>query len=259
MQVDLHNHTTLCNHATGSITEYVENAIKKNINIFGFSDHAPMNFDTKYRMNFDQMRWYENEVKRVKKIYQNRIEILLGYEVDYLPNYIDKRVLDSNVDYLIGSVHFINKWGFDNPEFIGVYKNQSIDKIWEDYFYLIENMAKDNLFDIVGHLDLIKVFKFMPKKDIRLIAKKALRAIKKSGMSIELNGAGLRKPINQIYPSDILLDEIAFMNIPITFGNDAHSVDQVGMFNKELVNKAKSFGYTQCVTYQQRNSKMIKI
>ena len=77
-------------------------------------------------------------------------------------------ILNANVDYLIGSVHFLqNKnemWGFDNPEFIGVYKSVDIDKIWEDYFDAIEAMAKTNYFQIVGHLDLIKVFKFLPKK-----------------------------------------------------------------------------------------------
>ncbi len=35
-------------------------------------------------------------------------------------------------------------------------------------------MADSGLFNIVGHLDLIKIFKFMPKRDIRLIANDAL-------------------------------------------------------------------------------------
>ena len=40
--VDLHNHTTRCNHAEGSVDEYVKKAILEEIDIFGFSDHAPM-------------------------------------------------------------------------------------------------------------------------------------------------------------------------------------------------------------------------
>lgn len=50
-------------------------------------------------------------------------------------------------------------------------------------------MAKSGLFDIVGHLDLIKVFNYLPKKDVRLIAQEAIKAIKKANMSIELNAA----------------------------------------------------------------------
>ena len=31
MRVDLHNHTTLCNHATGTVEEYVQRAIELGI------------------------------------------------------------------------------------------------------------------------------------------------------------------------------------------------------------------------------------
>ena len=50
LRIDLHNHTYLCNHASGTMEEYVQEAINKGIDIFGFSCHAPMNFDIKYRM-----------------------------------------------------------------------------------------------------------------------------------------------------------------------------------------------------------------
>jgi len=118
-------------------------------------------------------------------------------------------------------------------------------------------MAKTGYFDIVGHFDLIKVFKFMPTKDIRSIATNALKAIKKSGMVIELNAAGLRKPIKEIYPSKMLL-EVAFeMNIPITFSSDAHAVEQVGFGYQETMLLAKSMGYTKAVTFKEREQQLI--
>ena len=85
-------------------------------------------------------------------------------------------------------------------------------------------MAKTGLFDIVGHLDLIKVFKFLPKKDIRLIAKETLHEIKKANLVLEINSAGIRKPIAETYPSIQLLEMAYEMGIDITFGSDAHSV-----------------------------------
>ena len=256
-RVDLHNHTTRCNHAKGSVDEYVKKAMEQNIDIFGFSDHAPMNFDTHYRMSFDEMDEYESEIKSVKEKYANKIEILLGYEVDYLPNYMDDRVLNADVDYLIGSIHFINKWGFDNPEFISRYKSVDIDTIWQEYFNLVENMARKSLFDIVGHLDLIKVFKFLPKKDVRLIAKNALDAIKKSGMAIEINAAGYRKPIKEAYPSCKLLEMAYERDIPITFGSDAHKPEQVGYKKDEMLLLAKSIGYENVVYF--KNKEMIVV
>ncbi len=258
MRVDLHNHTVLCNHATGEMDAYVERAIASGSDYFGFSEHAPMDFDTKYRMRFDQMELYKERVLNLREKYKNNITVLVGLEVDYLPGYMDKRVLGADVDYLIGSVHFLEKWGFDNPEFIGEYKNRDIDLIWQEYFDAIEAMAKTGYFDIVGHLDLIKVFNFMPKKDLRTIAKKALKAIKKVDMVVEINMAGYRKPIKEAYPSPLLLDEIRQLDIPITFGSDAHKPEQVSLYAKEVVALAKRHGFEKCALFQQRERELLK-
>jgi len=262
MRVDLHNHTTLCNHASGTTEEYILRAIELGIDVYGFSDHAPMNYDPKYRMDISSKPLYEKEILDLKDKYKKDIEILLAYEVDYLDGYLLDEILNAKVDYLIGSVHFLkNKndmWGFDNPEFIGVYESKDIDTIWREYFDAIEAMAKTNLFDIVGHLDLIKVFKFLPKKDIRLLAKNALIAIKKSNMALEINPAGLRKPIKETYPSRTLLELAYELDINITFGSDAHAVDQVGFKYEEVKSLAQDIGFTKCLTFSNRDSKLVQ-
>lgn len=258
MKVDLHNHTVLCNHATGTVNEYVEAAIACQTEYFGFSDHAPMNYDPKYRMGFDQMQTYESWIKEAQERYANQITILMGYEIDFLPGYMDERVLDRQCDYLIGSVHFIDEWGFDNPEFIGRYEGLDIDEAYRRYFGLIEAMAHSGKFDIVGHLDLLKVFKFLPTKDIRLLADGALKAIKKANMTVEINVAGYRKPVAEAYPSPLLLESIAELDIPITFGSDAHSKEQVGLFSDETEALARAIGYDRCAVYRSRDREMIK-
>lgn len=261
MRVDLHNHTILCNHADGSVEEYIQRAIELGIDIYGFSDHAPMNFDPKYRMKISEMLLYKSWIEEVKKKYKDKIKILFAYEVDYLQGYILDEIINAKVDYLIGSVHFLQNsdkmWGFDNPEFIGVYKSKDIDSIWIEYFQAIENMAKTGLFDIVGHLDLIKIFKFLPKKDVRHIAKKALIAIKNANMTIEINAAGFRKPIGEAYPSKSLLEFAFEMGIDITFSSDAHSVEQVGFGYEKAVQLAKEVGYTKCAIYTNRDKELL--
>ena len=258
MIIDLHNHTPLCNHAEGKMDEYVDAAIKSGTKYFGFSDHAPMDFDPKYRMAFSDMASYKKDVLRAKEKYKDKIEILFGYEVDYLKGHMDERVLNAEVDHLIGSVHFIEGWGFDNPEFIGRYEEQDIDEIWQKYFDTIEEMAKSKLFDIVGHLDLIKVFKFMPNKNINEMAKGALEAIKEADMVLELNVAGYRKPIGEAYPSLSLLKQAYELGIPITFASDAHKPEQVSMFSDEIIKMARDVGYTECALFRNRNRELIK-
>jgi len=165
--------------------------------------------------------------------------------------------MNADVDYLIGSVHFIDKWSFDNPEFIGGWKNKNIDEIWQAYFEATEAMAKSAKFDIVGHLDLIKVFKFMPKQDVRLLAKNVLQAIKKSNMVMEINTSGLRKPVGEMYPSRALLEEAYALEIPITFSSDAHAVEQIGAGYELATSLAKDIGYTQAVTFIGRDKQLI--
>ena len=257
MRIDLHNHTTRCNHAEGTVDEYVQRAIELGIDIYGFSEHAPMDFDPKYRLAFEEMSAYTADILSAKKRYKDDISILLGYEVDWLQGHMSEKVLNADVDYLIGSVHFIDKWSFDNPEFIGGWKNKDIDEIWKAYFEATEAMAKSGKFDVVGHLDLIKVFKFMPKQDVRVLAKDVLKAIKKSNMVMEVNTAGLRKPVGELYPSKDLLEEAYALGIPITFSSDAHAVDQIGAGYDLATSIARDVGYTKAVTFQGRDKQLI--
>ena len=257
--VDLHNHTYLCNHATGTAMQYAKKAYEKGIKIYGFSDHNPMNFDEKYRMDFSQMDFYEDMINEVKAEFKGKMEILLGYEIDFLENFMSERVLKRKVDYFIGSVHFLDGWGFDNPEFIGEWKNRAVDDTYAEYFEKIALLCKSGKFQILGHFDLIKVFKFLPKKDVRVLAKNALKAIKESGIVVELNSAGLRKPVGEIYPSDILLEEIANLGVNITLSSDAHSVEQVTQNYEKLLEKAKFFGYSKVAYFRQKDIEFINL
>ncbi len=256
--VDLHNHTPLCKHASGSPEEFVKEAINKNIKFYGFSDHAPMEFDYQYRMSFDEMQNYENEIKNLKEKYKDKIEILLGYEVDFTPM-VDKRVLERDVDYLIGSVHFLDNWGFDNPEFIKEWDKRDVDDVYKEYFSKIEEMANSKLFDIVGHIDLVKVFGHKPKKDIKDIAKNAIKAIKKANMSVEINTAGLRKPVKERYPNNELLEIILNEGIDLTLSSDAHSIEQVGFMINETLNELKKLGINELTIYKNRQKQKIKV
>jgi len=256
--IDLHNHTILCNHADGSMDEYIQEAIKKGITIYGFSDHAPMEFDYKYRMSFEEMDIYEKWIDNFKNRYKDKIKILKGYEVDFTPM-VDKRVLDREVDYFIGSVHFLDNWGFDNPEFISMWESRDIDDVYREYFELVKKMAKSRYFDIVGHLDLIKVFNFRPKDDIKKIAKNAISAIADNKMVVEINTAGIRKKVNEIYPSINLLEMLKEYNVDITFGSDAHSPNQVGFYLKEAIKIAKNIGFKEAVYFENREKFKVKL
>ena len=180
MRVDLHNHTYLCKHAVGSMEEYIQKAIEQKIDIFGFSCHNPMEFDKQFRMDFAELPFYFQEIEKLKAKYASQITIKTALEIDFLPPYLEDRIFELPLDYRIGAVHFLGDWGFDNPEFIREYAKRDINVCWEQYFDAITQMAKTGKFDIVAHLDLLKIFNHRPTKDLRKKLEETLRAIKKA-------------------------------------------------------------------------------
>ena len=92
----------------------------------------------------------------------------------------------------------------------------------------------------------------MPKRDIVEIAAAALDAIAAAGITMEINVAGYRKPVAEAYPSPELLRAAFARGIPVTFGSDAHSPAQIGLFRKEAEALAREAGYAECVYFRNR-------
>ncbi len=257
--LDLHNHTTRCKHATGTMSEYVDTALTQGVSVYGFACHAPMDYDTGFRMGFDELQDYFHDIEKLQERYSGRCLIRKGLEVDYLPKHLDSRVLDADVDYLIGSVHFLDDWGFDNPQLIGEYMRQDMLQCWQRYLHTIRDMAKSGLFQIVGHFDLLKIFNNPPDDSLCDAIAQTLESIQDAGMALEINSAGLRKPIGEIYPSKQILRKAFALGIPITFGSDAHAVQQVGFGRESAQKLAKDVGYTEMLDFHKRSPIVCRI
>lgn len=255
MRLDLHNHTTLCHHASGSMESYFARALELGIDVFGFSCHAPMRFDEAYRMSLDELPCY---IARVRELADSvPLRVLCGLEVDYIlgrEELLERAVLDSCLDYLIGSVHFLDTWGFDNPAFIAEYAKRDITQCWRDYLRSIAAMAESGYFQIVGHFDLLKVFGYAMPRELDSELVRTLDCIADMGLALELNPAGWRKPINEAYPSESILKEAHKRGIPITFGSDSHALEHVGFGYEALRELALRVGYTQAVYFESKQS-----
>ncbi|MDR2638354.1 MAG: histidinol-phosphatase [Helicobacteraceae bacterium] len=265
MRIDLHNHTPRCHHAEGDMEAFVTEAIAQGIEVFGFSDHAPLRWDEGYRMGADEMDGYESEFAALKAKYAGKIALLLGYEADYLPTKTIDEVYSRKVDYLIGSVHFLGEWGFDNPENIfdcfgsDEFKRRGLEAIWRAYFAAIADMASSGRYDIVGHFDLIKLFGHYKGRKPDEAVFGALEAIKKADMAIEINASGWRKPVGEQYPSAEILKLAYELKIPITFGSDAHAPQHIGAKSQACYDLARSVGYKEAAIFESRKMRLLKI
>ena len=113
MKANYHTHTPRCNHATGSEREYIEQGLKRKLEILGFADHSPQVFDdyvSGFRMRPEQLEDYVMTLRQLREEYAGRIQILIGLEAEYYPKYFP-RLLDLirpfQLDYLILGQHFL--------------------------------------------------------------------------------------------------------------------------------------------------------
>jgi len=254
---DYHMHTPLCGHAVGLPAEYARQAIAVGLEEIGFSDHAPMvNREMPgITMNIKQLPEYYRMMESVREEFKGNLRIKIGIEADFIPGYEEKTRMilkDFPYDYVIGSVHFIKEWGFDNPEEREKWDQKDVDQVYSDYYELLRRCAQSGLYDIMGHVDLVKKFGHRPSSDMSAEIRKTAKVFKESGVAVEINTSGLRKTVKEMYPSLDALKIYCEEGVPLTFGSDAHDPHDVGRdFNKAL-QLARDAGYTEYLLFAQR-------
>jgi len=124
---------------------------------------------------------------------------LFGIEADYYrgcETFLGKWLEVQDFDLVLGSVHFIDDWGFDDPDVKQVWNSVDIVNTWRAYFKLVEKLVDTRLFDAVSHLDIPKKFGHRPpEKDLKEMVQPVLDRVAEAGMGMELNTSGLRKPV----------------------------------------------------------------
>ncbi|MBO4759238.1 MAG: histidinol-phosphatase [Spirochaetaceae bacterium] len=281
--INLHTHTKFCD-GKNTAEEMVLAAIEKGFDVLGFSAHSLHPLDPMFYSAVDEI-WsmhkadfgsYVNEINRLKEKYSSKIKILLGFEADYfkaekigLAMPCKKAYEEFKPDFLIGSVHFINKPdGFytvdhtaENVEqnLIKLYTNPKTGKIDGktavcDYFQAEREMLAGGDFDIWGHPDLIRkrngVLKFFDESESwykeQLV--ETAKAAAKAGVIAEINtGAIFRKAMDDVYPSAAFLEILHEHKVPVCINSDAHSPDALDCAYDRARAAAKKAGYKELV------------
>jgi len=250
MLVDYHIH--LLGHdareATyDNIEEFVLQAQKMGISKMGFSDH------NRYYNQFDFAM-----IEQVAKDYPE-IEINKGIEMDFTPGK-EKEIADFlaqfDFDYIIGSLHYIDGWMFDHPKYKDEYEKWEIDKLYQKYYSYVAQAAESGLFDIIGHLDLIKIFNYKPQAGGLKYAVPALETIAENDIVIEVNTNGLNKPVKELYPTAEILAKAYKLGVKVTLGSDAHHHKRVGENLEQVRELLLAIGYEEIASFNQRERTM---
>lgn len=257
MPADYHTHTPLCQHAEGEPEEYIDSAIAAGVSEYGISDHAPQGpepFDD-WRMLESDLPAYFEWMSRALDHADGRIPVRAGLECDWLPNnheWIVQLHRNCDWDYLIGSIHYLEGWDFDNPAWLGRWAETDVEEAWARYWEEYTAMAETGLFDFLGHPDLIKKFSYKPDGDLKRFYEPAIQAIVDNDGAIELNTAGFHKPCAEQYPSFEFLELAASAEVPITLSSDAHAPAEVARDFDKGVALLKDAGFTHTCLFEKR-------
>ncbi len=264
---DYHMHTPRCNHAIGSVVEYAQAAIDAGLTEIGMSDHSPMpdGFDKPWRMDRSELADYFDEVERARDTFAGRLTIRIGLEADFHPGteaYVEAMIAAYDWDYVIGSVHYIGDWGFDNPDMLHLWQSRDVNAAYVAYFDLVAASAATGMFDIIGHPDLIKKFGHRADAGNEAVAaaeEAMLQAVLASNAALEISSAGLRKPVGEIYPARRIVQRAAELGIPFAFGSDAHSPVEVGHGMVACLHELEQCGVRKIAAFRQRERSMTAI
>ena len=225
-----------------NILAYCEVAQERGVLQMGITEHD------RYLYEIDVAAFQEAREK-------TDVELRLGIEIDFVPGKEERMDRDSTAlpyDYVIGSVHRVDGEEVDRVTDQTIYEKWDTYRLYEEYYANVREAALCGRFDVLGHPDLIKIFRRFPQRDITEMLEDTADAVSESGIVVDVNAAGLRKPVGEIYPSRKLLEMFHRRGVPIILSSDAHAPDQVGMGYDRSLPLVRDVGYREVVTFSER-------
>jgi len=189
---------------------------------------------------------------------QAGLPVVIGMEVDYYEGRMDQvaRLLDGYpFDVLLGSVHWVGGWRFDDlddPVSMAEWSVRQVDACWAAYTVAMEELAASGTCDVLAHPDVIKVAGYVPDAPAEWWDRIA-EAASSSGMAAELSSSGWRKPVEERYPAQGLLERFVARGVPLTTASDAHHLDHVAYRADDLRAVLASVGVDELQAYRARS------
>jgi histidinol-phosphatase (PHP family) len=249
---------------TGNVDRYREVAESRGISELGVSEHI---YRFRQALTVWQHSFWRAEAKDDLDEYvgflRDYTDLRVGIEADFVAGKEDRlaNLLDqTELDYVVGSVHFIGDQAVDHDGYdIWETNAHRPDEVWRRYFDTLGEAAATGLFDILAHPDLVKVWgreRPRPDGDLRRFYDRAMEGIAETRPAIELSTAGLRKPVGELYPATAFLEMCLEAGCPVTLSSDAHEPAHVGYGYERALEVLDSLGVRELAVFERRERRL---
>jgi histidinol-phosphatase (PHP family) len=233
-KINYHTHCARCRHASGVEEDYVEKALEYNLDVLGFSDHLPFPGDIfGMRMPYAEIEEYIDTVLNLKDKYFNKLEILCGFEGEYIKGYeyfYDSLLNDKKCDYLIMGQHFYEDSAGNR---INVYNIHNSEQYIDYANYSIQGM-KSGYFSLFAHPDIIFVNNLAWDDNCSKACEMIIDTAVKNNFILEYNANGYRRGLQKFidgeryqYPHIRFWRMAAKGKVPVIIGSDCHEPAQI--------------------------------
>ncbi len=200
---DVHTHTMASGHAYSTLTENVNSAREKGLQLIAMTNHCPSMPDAPYLWHFENMKVIPRTINGVKVLRGAELSVLNKKgEVDLDENHLKR------LEIAIASIH----------------PSMFQDKKEDDHTETWLNVMENPYVDILGHTGR-NGFKF----DCDTVVKKAIE----KNICIEVNRYTIRNPEFRQACREIILC-CKKHGAKITVGSDSHFWDTIGDFDDTI-------------------------
>lgn len=251
-RIDCHSHSAYSGHGSGSIAEMLEAARTQGLTTFAQTEHLvlPEGMDPTFEssMSLETMKRYLEELHELRDGMRGDAsapDLIIGIEADWMPSRIGElEELCAPFEYVLGSIHFLDKRPFDDSRDLSIWDEEGVDGVWRMYLdSWLEMAAKPGPITAFAHPDLPKKYGWMPSFDVREYYHEMATRTTRMGRIIEVNTAGLRKDVRQMYPALELLRSFRDAGVDCTIGSDAHAPADVAANYEDAVELMRQAGY----------------
>jgi len=260
---DYHMHSSFSCDGSSKPEKMCHQALKLGIPEIGFSEHWDVGpYETEPR--FLQVESWFEEIERLRRLFSGKLIIRRGIEISQPHLYqseTDEVLKRAPFDYVIGSVHFVGSHFMFDEEY---FRQHDADKVYQGYFEELLQLVTDADLDVVAHFDVpVRTSKpilgYEPTRYEGLIRKVLERVITR-GLALDINTAGLRKPVQNLMPDPLILSWYAEMGGKrVTLGSDAHEACQVGMHLDKGLAAIQAAGIPYITQFEQRQARPLPL